>query len=61
VSKRCVVACPGALSFPSVAFAGARMLPQWEGQAIITTTTSASDNVFGFGPTPRYDETELQG
>jgi len=60
VSKRCVVACLGVLLFPAAAFAGAWTLPQGTGQAIVTATTSTSDHIFGFGPTPRYDKTELQ-
>ncbi len=58
--KRCVMAWVGVLGVPSAAFAGAWTLPQGAGQAMVTVTTSTSDHVFGVGPTPRYDKTELQ-
>jgi hypothetical protein len=48
------------LSVPSAAFAGAWTLPPGAGQIMVTTTTSTADHVFGVGPTPRYDKTELQ-
>jgi hypothetical protein len=60
VLKHCVMACVGVLGVPSAAFAGAWTLPQGTGQAMVTVTTSTSGHVFGVGPTPRYDKTELQ-
>jgi hypothetical protein len=48
------------LCAPSAAFAGAWTLPPGAGQIMVTTTTSTSDHVFGFGPAPRYNKTEMQ-
>lgn len=58
--KRCLVACFGVLNLPSAALAGAWTLPQGAGQVMLTMTTSTSDHIFGVGPTPRYNKTELQ-
>jgi hypothetical protein len=55
-----MIACVGLLAVPSAAWAGAWTLPQGTGDAIVTTTSSTSDRLFGIGPTPRYDKTELQ-